>query len=100
MQLEKGSSSQDAATTLHPCWEAYKLEDKYGLVILFEPFLYYNDFLKLTLGRLYCIHFRRELVLYLNVFSGDATTEFPSTLQLARGGVRIFSILYILPFFR
>jgi DNA repair protein RAD5 len=70
MQLEKGSSSQDAATTLHPCWEAYKLEDK------------------------------RELVLYLNVFSGDATTEFPSTLQLARGGVRIFSILYILPFFR
>jgi DNA repair protein RAD5 len=57
MQLEKGSSSQDAATTLHPCWEAYKLEDK------------------------------RELVLYLNVFSGDATTEFPSTLQLARGGI-------------
>lgn len=57
LQLEKGSSSQDAATTLHPCWEAYKLED------------------------------RRELVLYLNVFSGDATTEFPSTLQLARGGI-------------
>uniref|UniRef100_J3LDE0 SWI/SNF-related matrix-associated actin-dependent regulator of chromatin subfamily A member 3-like 2 n=1 Tax=Oryza brachyantha TaxID=4533 RepID=J3LDE0_ORYBR len=57
MQLEKGSSSQDAATTLHPCWEAYKLEDKRGLV------------------------------LYLNVFSGDATTEFPSTLQLARGGI-------------
>lgn len=57
MQLEKGSCSQDAATTLHPCWEAYKLEDK------------------------------REFVLYLNVFSGDATTEFPSTLQLARGGI-------------
>ncbi|CAN6251747.1 unnamed protein product [Urochloa humidicola] len=57
LQLEKGSSSQDAATTLHPCWEAYKLEDK------------------------------RELVLYLNVFSGDATTEFPSTLQLSRGGI-------------
>ncbi|XP_062219182.1 DNA repair protein RAD5A isoform X1 [Phragmites australis] len=57
LQLEKGSSYQDAATTLHPCWEAYKLEDK------------------------------RELVLYLNVFSGDATTEFPSTLQLGRGGI-------------
>ncbi|KAK3154235.1 hypothetical protein QOZ80_2BG0188000 [Eleusine coracana subsp. coracana] len=57
LQLEKGSSSHDAATTLHPCWEAYKLEDK------------------------------RELVVYLNVFSGDATTEFPSTLQLARGGI-------------
>ncbi|WVZ75201.1 hypothetical protein U9M48_023282 [Paspalum notatum var. saurae] len=57
LQLEKGSSSQDAATTLHPCWEEYKLDDK------------------------------RELVLYLNVFSGDATTEFPSTLQLSRGGI-------------
>lgn len=32
---------------------------------------------------------RRELVVYLNVFSGDATVEFPSTLQMARGGVRI-----------
>lgn len=30
---------------------------------------------------------RRELVVYLNAFSGDATTEFPSTLQMARGGV-------------
>ncbi|VAI43758.1 unnamed protein product [Triticum turgidum subsp. durum] len=29
----------------------------------------------------------REFVLYLNVFSGDATTEFPSTLQLSRGGI-------------
>ncbi|CAK7329280.1 unnamed protein product [Dovyalis caffra] len=29
----------------------------------------------------------RELVVYLNVFSGDATIEFPSTLQMARGGV-------------
>uniref|UniRef100_A0A0E0NFR3 Uncharacterized protein n=1 Tax=Oryza rufipogon TaxID=4529 RepID=A0A0E0NFR3_ORYRU len=54
MQLEKGSSSQDAATTLHPCWEAYKLEDK------------------------------RELVLYLNVFSGDATTEFPNAMGLGK----------------
>lgn len=30
---------------------------------------------------------RRQLVVYLNAFSGDATTEFPSTLQMARGGV-------------
>jgi DNA repair protein RAD5 len=40
LQLEKGSSSQDAATTLHPCWEAYKLEDKYVcVVLLYELFL-------------------------------------------------------------
>ncbi|XP_047317619.1 DNA repair protein RAD5A isoform X2 [Impatiens glandulifera] len=57
LQLEKGKCLDDAATTLHPCWEAYRLEDKRGLV------------------------------LYLNSFSGDATTEFPSTLQMARGGI-------------
>jgi len=30
---------------------------------------------------------RRELVIYLNAFSGEASIEFPSTLQMARGGV-------------
>ncbi|KAK1299928.1 hypothetical protein QJS10_CPB13g01709 [Acorus calamus] len=30
---------------------------------------------------------QRGLVVYLNVFSGDATTEFPSTLEMARGGI-------------
>lgn len=29
-QLEKGRYLEDAATTLHPCWDAYHLEDKYG----------------------------------------------------------------------
>ncbi|KAB1227332.1 putative SWI/SNF-related matrix-associated actin-dependent regulator of chromatin subfamily A member 3-like 2 [Morella rubra] len=57
IQLEKGQHRDEAATTLHPCWEAYRLADK------------------------------RELVVYLNAFSGDATTEFPSTLQMARGGI-------------
>ncbi|KAG5248058.1 DNA repair protein [Salix suchowensis] len=57
IQLEKGKCMDEAATTLHPCWEAYHLADK------------------------------RELVVYLNVFSGDATVEFPSTLQMARGGI-------------
>jgi len=37
--------------------------------------------------------FRRELVVYLNAFSGEATTEFPSTLQMARGGVCFFNLL-------
>ncbi|KAK7272201.1 hypothetical protein RJT34_28660 [Clitoria ternatea] len=57
MQMEKGRSTDETATTLHPCWEAYRLADK------------------------------RELVIYLNAFSGEATTEFPSTLQMARGGI-------------
>ncbi|KAI8573535.1 hypothetical protein RHMOL_Rhmol01G0285000 [Rhododendron molle] len=57
IHLEKGHCMDEAATTLHPCWEAYRLADKRGLVV------------------------------YLNAFSGDATMEFPSTLQMARGGI-------------
>ncbi|XP_021899056.1 DNA repair protein RAD5A isoform X1 [Carica papaya] len=57
IQLEKRQGMDEAATTLHPCWDAYRLADKRGLVV------------------------------YLNSFSGDAATEFPSTLQMARGGM-------------
>ncbi|PIN02547.1 Helicase-like transcription factor HLTF/DNA helicase RAD5, DEAD-box superfamily [Handroanthus impetiginosus] len=57
IHLERGNSVDEAAATLHPCWDAYRLEDERGLVI------------------------------YLNAFSGDATTEFPSMLQMARGGI-------------
>ncbi|ONI19828.1 hypothetical protein PRUPE_3G300100 [Prunus persica] len=57
IQLEKGQCIDEGAMTLHPCWEAYRLADK------------------------------RDCVIYLNAFSGDATTEFPSTLQMARGGI-------------
>ncbi|XP_057956384.1 DNA repair protein RAD5A [Malania oleifera] len=56
-QLERGLCLDEAATTLHPCWDAYNLADT------------------------------RNLVVYLNAFSGDATTEFPSTLEMARGGI-------------
>ncbi|XP_073007051.1 DNA repair protein RAD5A isoform X1 [Typha latifolia] len=57
LQLEKGRCSEDSKMTLHPCWDAYHLADKRGLAV------------------------------YLNAFSGDATIEFPSTLQIARGGI-------------
>ncbi|OMO58307.1 SNF2-related protein [Corchorus capsularis] len=57
VQVEKGHCMDDAATTLHPCWEAYRLADK------------------------------REPVVYLNAFTGDATIEFPSMHQMARGGI-------------
>ncbi|XVF46843.1 hypothetical protein PTKIN_Ptkin03bG0060200 [Pterospermum kingtungense] len=56
-QVEKGNCMDEAATTLHPCWEAYRLADK------------------------------REPVIYLNAFTGDATVEFPSTHEMARGGI-------------
>ncbi|KAL3530434.1 hypothetical protein ACH5RR_009756 [Cinchona calisaya] len=57
IQLERGHCMDEAGSTLHPCWDAYRLADERGLVM------------------------------YLNAFSGDATTEFPSTLQMARGGI-------------
>ncbi|KAL0673150.1 hypothetical protein Bca4012_001131 [Brassica carinata] len=56
-QLEKGNCTDEAATMLHPCWEAYYLADK------------------------------RDPVIYLNSFTGDPTIHFPSTLQMARGGI-------------
>ncbi|KAH0975872.1 hypothetical protein GBA52_017771 [Prunus armeniaca] len=57
LQCELRQCIDEGAMTLHPCWEAYRLGDK------------------------------RDRVIYLNAFSGDATTEFPSTLQMARGGI-------------
>ncbi|PWA92876.1 Helicase, C-terminal [Artemisia annua] len=57
VHLEKGPCVDDAATTLHPCWDAYNLADK------------------------------RKFVVYVNAFSGEATVEFPSTLQMSRGGI-------------
>ncbi|KAM0024851.1 putative DNA helicase chromatin remodeling SNF2 family [Helianthus debilis subsp. tardiflorus] len=57
VHLEKGPCIDDAATTLHPCWDAYHLADK------------------------------RKFIVYVNAFSGEATVEFPSTLQMARGGI-------------
>ncbi|XP_024984826.1 DNA repair protein RAD5A isoform X1 [Cynara cardunculus var. scolymus] len=57
VRLEKGPCIDDAATTLHPCWDAYHLADT------------------------------RKFIVYVNAFSGEATTEFPSILQMARGGI-------------
>lgn len=29
VQLEKGKCPEEAATSLHPCWDAYRVADKY-----------------------------------------------------------------------
>ncbi|KAG9441471.1 hypothetical protein H6P81_017325 [Aristolochia fimbriata] len=55
-ESEKGDVQQ-AAKTLHPCWEKYHIGDK------------------------------RASAVYLNVFSGEVTTQFPSATQAARGGI-------------
>ncbi|KAM7256149.1 hypothetical protein ACFE04_011890 [Oxalis oulophora] len=56
-RLEKRYGVDEGEKTLHPCWEGYHLADKRGVSV------------------------------YLNSFTGAATTEFPSTLQVARGGI-------------
>lgn len=61
-----------------------------GMLIAWKTSMWMLTYMFLPFIFTFCtlnIHFRRELVIYLNSFSGDATTEFPSTLEMARGGV-------------
>nr|GMD74388.1 putative SWI/SNF-related matrix-associated actin-dependent regulator of chromatin subfamily A member 3-like 3 [Ipomoea batatas] len=56
-ELEKGTEAEQTAKVLHPCWAAYRICDERGPAI------------------------------YVNIFSGEATAEFPSALETARGGI-------------
>ncbi|KAJ4968793.1 hypothetical protein NE237_015494 [Protea cynaroides] len=55
--LEKGLDVDEAAKTLHPCWSAYRICD------------------------------RRAPSIYVNIFTGEATAQFPTATQMARGGI-------------
>ncbi|KAF2313951.1 hypothetical protein GH714_020818 [Hevea brasiliensis] len=56
-EAERGLDAEKAAKTLHPCWAAYRICDE------------------------------RASSIYLNIFSGEATTQFPTATQMARGGI-------------
>ncbi|CAH2046595.1 unnamed protein product [Thlaspi arvense] len=56
-ESEKGIDVDKAAETLHPCWEAYRICDE------------------------------RAPSIYMNIFSGEATIQFPTATQMARGGI-------------
>lgn len=56
-ELEKGANGEETEKTLHPCWAAYRVCDG------------------------------RAPDIYVNLFSGEATTEFPNAMQMARGGI-------------
>ncbi|GER25516.1 DNA repair helicase rad5 [Striga asiatica] len=56
-ELESGANAEETAKTLHPCWAAYSVCDE------------------------------RAPAIYVNVFSGEATTQFPTATQMARGGI-------------
>ncbi|KAL6653040.1 hypothetical protein ACP70R_011965 [Stipagrostis hirtigluma subsp. patula] len=56
-KLEKGMDSNEATKTLDPCWSSYKIAD------------------------------RRAPPVYVNLFTGQATTQFPSVTDTTRGGI-------------
>ncbi|XP_071687105.1 DNA repair protein RAD5B-like [Rutidosis leptorrhynchoides] len=56
-ESEKGVDVEKAEETLHPCWAAYRICDE------------------------------RSTAIYVNIFSGEATTKFPKATQTARGGI-------------
>ncbi|GFP95905.1 putative swi/snf-related matrix-associated actin-dependent regulator of chromatin subfamily a member 3-like 3 [Phtheirospermum japonicum] len=56
-ELESGADVEETEKTLHPCWAAYRVCDE------------------------------RAPAIYVNVFSGEATTQFPTATQMARGGI-------------
>ncbi|KAH9324867.1 hypothetical protein KI387_005045 [Taxus chinensis] len=56
-KLEKGTEMENAAKSLHPCWNSYHIADK------------------------------RATAVYVNVFSGEASFKFPSALKITRGGI-------------
>ncbi|KAM0963219.1 hypothetical protein ACFX15_021781 [Malus domestica] len=56
-ELEKGIDVEKAAQTLHPCWAAYHICDE------------------------------RVSSVYVNIFTGEATTKLPTATLMARGGI-------------
>ncbi|KAJ1270251.1 hypothetical protein BS78_06G039700 [Paspalum vaginatum] len=56
-KLEKGMDANEATKTLDPCWSAYNIADK------------------------------RAPPVYVNLFTGQATTQFPSVTDTAQGGI-------------
>ncbi|CAD6264139.1 unnamed protein product [Miscanthus lutarioriparius] len=56
-KLEKGIDANEETKTLNPCWSAYNIADK------------------------------RAPPVYVNLFTGQATTQFPSVTETARGGI-------------
>ncbi|KAG6780696.1 hypothetical protein POTOM_013564 [Populus tomentosa] len=57
-ESEKGNKAEKAAETLNPCWAAYRISDKRA----------------------------SSPSIYLNIFSGEATTQFPTASQMTKGG--------------
>ncbi|WZZ02387.1 hypothetical protein YC2023_074715 [Brassica napus] len=88
-ESEKGIDVDKAAETLHPCWEAYRICDEYVLSQMLTTncaFVQVNSSI-ITNVDLYVIILRRAPSIYVNIFSGEATIQFPTATQMARGGI-------------
>ncbi|CAI0383903.1 unnamed protein product [Linum tenue] len=56
-ESEEGMDDEKASKLLHPCWAAYNISDE------------------------------RAASIYVNIFSGEATFQFPAATQITRGGI-------------
>lgn len=102
-EAERGLDAEKAAETLHPCWAAYRICDEYvnsskTWTSAHHKFCHVaTRFFTVNLITWYLTKppwSRRASSIYLNIFSGEATTQFPTATQMARGGV---SFVYIYP---
>lgn len=97
-ELEKGSDAEKETQTLHPCWAAYQICDGYCFLFLSLLFFIFNfNFFSLFLWRFgerllikYALG-RRAPAIYVNMFSGEASTELQTAIHMARGGVCLSS---------
>ena len=91
-ESEKGIDVDKAAETLHPCWEAYRICDEYVLSQMYKELWIVNVISSNNID-LYVIILRRAPSIYVNIFSGEATIQFPTATQMARGGVCFLNTL-------
>jgi len=87
-KLEKGIDANEETKTLNPCWSAYNIADKYALFsVFFTKHRNVDWIMAITMKTVVC---RRAPPVYVNLFTGQATTQFPSVTETARGGVSLF----------
>ena len=85
-ELEKGCiDDNESKNAIDPCFSAYTIADK---CVLFRVICIIKRSLIMVSANHRIVYLlRRAPAVYINVFSGEATTKFPSLSKTTRGGV-------------
>ena len=94
-KLEKGMDANEATKTLNPCWSAYNIADKYALSSVFCT-IALRWWLGIVITKKNVVAYRRAPAVYVNLFTGQVTTQFPRATGTARGGVSLFQLFMCL----